>query len=609
MKKNITINLFGQLYAIDEDACTLLEQYLDNMKRYFAKREGGDEIADDIEHRVAELFAELKSDGIEAISIEHVQDIIHRIGNPEEMDNEEIAEENDKNDNYSDHTDGAQDDSVSQASQSEKPASRGHRKLYRDPQDKMLGGVMSGLCHYFGSNDPLPWRILMIVLVFFSFSTVGIIYLIAWALIPPAVTAEQRLQMYGKPVNPQTLSEEVVRGAQRGAAYLGSSEFQNGAKGCLGTALTLFLFLLKIACLFVVGIGLIVLLAFGSLLGFGTFGGLGSLVKAGICESDFAGILQDFPGVTAMLWGIAISTLICGGIIIYALVRSFIRRPEDRPLSNGTRITLTIVAILCGATAITLTVLSSITIEHAENERERTENTRNGIYLCEYERDRLASDGWQVIAMENCDDEGEIFHTTKSFTDEDQFTDYMLFEREEEERPMTVHLERAEDHPAGMYHIEAIGFSKGLGAYVFARPDSGNVVAVNFPVDDTSGQGNMKDFTAQNLQDIDYFKNHASGSVSIKAPGVSVEVDDNGVEIEGLSVSYTRDRVKGWSFVRSESFYHKGGLITLGTTNIPNVVGKDGNVSGPYKYGLLDIRLVPDSAKGATNVKSNASSK
>lgn len=75
MKKNITVNLFGTLYAIDDDACKLLEQYLDNMRSYFSKREGGDEITDDIEHRVAELFSELKTNGVEAISIEHVRDI------------------------------------------------------------------------------------------------------------------------------------------------------------------------------------------------------------------------------------------------------------------------------------------------------------------------------------------------------------------------------------------------------------------------------------------------------------------------------------------------------------------------------------------------------
>ena len=67
MKKNININLFGTLYAIDEDACTLLENYLDNMRSYFAKRDGGDEIYDDIEHRVAEHLWSLKQSGQTAI--------------------------------------------------------------------------------------------------------------------------------------------------------------------------------------------------------------------------------------------------------------------------------------------------------------------------------------------------------------------------------------------------------------------------------------------------------------------------------------------------------------------------------------------------------------
>ena len=71
MKKNITINLFGALYNIDEDAYELLVRYQEDMKRYFAKREDGEEIADDIEHRVAELMAELKASGVEAVTIEH----------------------------------------------------------------------------------------------------------------------------------------------------------------------------------------------------------------------------------------------------------------------------------------------------------------------------------------------------------------------------------------------------------------------------------------------------------------------------------------------------------------------------------------------------------
>ena len=88
MKKNICINLFGTLYAIDEDAYQLLERYIENMKSFFSNREGGEEIADDIEHRVAEHLWDLKESGVEAICIEMVKDIINQIGNPEEINDE-----------------------------------------------------------------------------------------------------------------------------------------------------------------------------------------------------------------------------------------------------------------------------------------------------------------------------------------------------------------------------------------------------------------------------------------------------------------------------------------------------------------------------------------
>ena len=149
MKKNITINLFGTLYAIDEDACQLLEQYLDNMKSYFSRREGGDEIADDIEHRVAEIFSDLKAQGTEAISMENVQDIIRRIGNPEQMDSD--ADMNSHDDNADAGCSGA----AGAQQPPEPPRSpnggqtngreKKYRKLFRDPDDVMLGGVMSGL--------------------------------------------------------------------------------------------------------------------------------------------------------------------------------------------------------------------------------------------------------------------------------------------------------------------------------------------------------------------------------------------------------------------------------------------------------------------------------
>ena len=80
MKKNIQINLCGRLYQIDEDAYELLSHYTETLRNYFMKQEGGSEIADDIEQRIAELFDELMGNGTQAITIENVQSIISQIG-------------------------------------------------------------------------------------------------------------------------------------------------------------------------------------------------------------------------------------------------------------------------------------------------------------------------------------------------------------------------------------------------------------------------------------------------------------------------------------------------------------------------------------------------
>lgn len=589
MKKNITINLYGQLYAIDEDAYKLLEKYLDNMKSYFKKIEGGEDIADDIEHRVAEIFSEYRMQGVEAITIEHVQDIIKRIGNPEQMDANNGEEIYSGKEEKSENMDNEKDYTNSSTSSAKSTSSFSGRKLFRDPNDKMLGGVMSGLCHYFGSNDPLPWRILMVILAFFSFSTIGILYLIAWAIIPQALTAEQQLQMKGQPVNPKTLSEEVMRGMQYGATYLGSNNFQANAKGCLGTILSLFVFILKISFLIIVGICILILLFFIIFLAFVTFGGAKDLIRSGIENSEFMQILSTTPGITYLLWGIGISTFICLFIIIYALVRSFISRPTDKPLSRGTCITLTLIAVLCGATAITLTAMTGVSIAATRKDYYRKNNTINGIYLDSYQRSKLDADGWTVYVLDNCDTDGWIFDTTDDFSEEGNDVDYLFFEKGEEKKPMRVQLETDKNLSAGWYHIEAIGFSKGLGSYVYARTDSNKVFPVMLPSDE-----NMKYMNANELNEIDYFKKAPNGSIHVKLPGVSVDINGNGKEVYEYNLKEFQDRVSDWSFIKSVPFYHKGGILTLGTTNIPSIIGEKELKSEPKEYGLLDVRVVAD---------------
>ena len=209
MKKNFSINLFGNLYHIDEDAYALLERYLENIKRYFQHREGGEDISDDIEHRVAELLWERKQAGQVAVDVQTVRDIITKIGSPADIDPSAATDEAATRDNSAQAATATDAEPVS-------PRSRfAGRRLYRDMQDSILGGVCSGLCHYFNLSDPLLLRIILVLLFFFTRFSVGLVYIIMWLLVPQAATPEERLRMRGEAVTPEALNAEMVRMAER----------------------------------------------------------------------------------------------------------------------------------------------------------------------------------------------------------------------------------------------------------------------------------------------------------------------------------------------------------------------------------------------------------
>ena len=242
MKKNITINLCGRLFAIDEDAYEMLATYESSLRNYFRSREGGEEIADDIEARIAELMDELKQQGTEAVTIEHVTEIIHRIGRPDEMDS--LTPDPSPNDEGSNHNSTAED-AASQTHSTPRPTREGQgggsaeaggeasKRLYRNPDDKKLMGVLSGFAAYFG-GDVLWWRLAYAAIVLFSFAgssynflwflprhslyfhiyfwgiALIIAYILLAVLMPVAETPEDRLRMKGKEVNPQNLAEEII---------------------------------------------------------------------------------------------------------------------------------------------------------------------------------------------------------------------------------------------------------------------------------------------------------------------------------------------------------------------------------------------------------------
>ena len=190
MNKTISINIGGQFFHIEEDAFTQLDHYINAIKLSIAE-EGRDEIIDDIENRIAELFQQRITQPNGVIRKAEVEEIISIMGQPEDY----IIDDN------------ANTNAYSTANETNSQDNKRVRKLYRDPDSKILGGVCSGIGHYF-NIDPVWMRILFIVLVFF-YGVSFLIYPILWIIIPKAVTPSQILEMKGIPVNINNIEKEV----------------------------------------------------------------------------------------------------------------------------------------------------------------------------------------------------------------------------------------------------------------------------------------------------------------------------------------------------------------------------------------------------------------
>ncbi len=277
MKKNITINMFGSLYAIDEDAYDLLERYLESMKNFFGTSESGREIVDDIEHRVAELLWQKRESGMEAVSIDDVRDIISRIGNARDIDTEgddtshQATQPTDGDTSGASNgaSSGAEDGATSDtATQSTAPDDDNHtqedtssymqllkkRRLFRDEQTAVLGGVCGGLAQFFGKGDIILWRLLFVVLGIlpyfwdsFIVDTIPMcvigLYIIMWIVVPVPHTAEDRLRMKGEEVTAEAINEELLKESARNASTPSTPRNDNRG-GCLRLFLIALLVLL-----------------------------------------------------------------------------------------------------------------------------------------------------------------------------------------------------------------------------------------------------------------------------------------------------------------------------------------------------------------------------
>jgi phage shock protein PspC (stress-responsive transcriptional regulator) len=199
MNKIIKINLAGQAVSIDEQAYDSLSQYMRSLEKYFINTESGKEILEDIEARIAELFfATLRSNDF--IGEIHVQEAITLMGTAQDM--------------------GAEDNDESQDSQAYKDPKR--KKLFRDKEDAIFGGVCSGIGAYYGL-DTIAVRIMFILLVMLAGAPI-VAYIILWAIIPAAITAQDRYRMHG---DASTISD-IANNIREEATNV-SSNLRNGA--------------------------------------------------------------------------------------------------------------------------------------------------------------------------------------------------------------------------------------------------------------------------------------------------------------------------------------------------------------------------------------------
>ena len=186
MNKTVSINLGGLVFHIDEDAFQKLSHYFDAIKRSLSNTKGQEEIINDIEMRVGELVAEKHTSDKQVISIKQVDEIISIMGQPEDyrIDDEEPK---DTTSNFE--------------------TLKRDKKLFRDKDEAVIGGVLAGLGHYFGI-DKVFLRILFLVL-FFVAGTGFLAYIILWIAMPEAQTTSEKLEMRGEPVTISNIEKKV----------------------------------------------------------------------------------------------------------------------------------------------------------------------------------------------------------------------------------------------------------------------------------------------------------------------------------------------------------------------------------------------------------------
>lgn len=613
MKKNININLFGTLYAIDEDACTLLENYLDNMRSYFAKRDGGDEIFDDIEHRVAEHLWSLKENGMTAIDIDTVKQIISSIGNPDEMESgvEEVADSKieETSDAEADSEDKEQSEGEDQGegegkdngqsegkAQSESNSNASNdtdsnttaeetiggkwidrvlhhvstHRFYRDGKDKIGGGVISGLCHYCGGGDIVVWRVgivLFLLAIFvlnqtfryyfispllgFLFFVPIIIYVVLWLVAPVALTTEERLSMTGKEVTPESISKAIIAEAEEQVK-------PNVKRGKGGSILSRIAEIVKFC------IKTVALISFSALTAFALAYLIFSIAYTVIGEPFIRLFTNDditlsfMASIPYMKFYIVVSALCCfiaALLPLLLIVRSF--KSEPKPMRTG------IIAMLSGIWIVAMTlgfiifVMIGIQMQKKNREYYRLENTHNGIYMDSNNWDLISQNGWNIEVAKNF---GETIY---GWSDEDPLCMDMnpiRIRADKSNQPIEFAMSRKEAKEEGDYKLECLSSCSVVDATLSVWSEGKCISQLRL-----DGYGSASNIPLKGLL----------WEESRKIPLLCQQND---------STTWVDDVVRNddWRYLSTAPFHHKGGILEyrlrIGQHDVKDIVTNGGYV-------------------------------
>jgi len=355
MNKTININLAGIIFHLDEVAYEKFKTYLSNVKTTLGKEESGEEIIADIEARIAEIFhLRMKENGRQVVGLPDVEFIIETLGQPEAFVDEIEGEGPQK-------------------------SAKETRRFFRNQDEKVMGGVCSGIGAYF-DIDPVWIRVLFLILLFFT--GIGFItYVILWAAIPEAKTTAQKLQMRGEAVNLNNIEKLFTKVED----YTSSEKIKSGVNSFVSFVVngigSVFSFVFKF-------IG-VLLAIFGALIAFvliitllGIFGSTWNF--EGFNFLSFNGYIYGLDGAQAIFGGgwrllaLRAGTLLTLLLPLFALV-VFLAKIFGRELTNSKLLSFSgIASFIVGLILIFISAGSLIT-DFRERATETDQITLSGL--------------------------------------------------------------------------------------------------------------------------------------------------------------------------------------------------------------------------------------